>query len=141
MKRIMIDIPDSVAETLTIMATARGTTVPAMIVGASVALSRSWTRPFQRQVAELHADGLSTAQIAAELAVPNNRVLSALHKMNISPNPPGRPVEHVTARSLVLAGYTDAEIAEHFGISLEAAARRRRSFGLPPNRRYTRSQQ
>jgi DNA-binding NarL/FixJ family response regulator len=139
---ITVEIPDWAEEALRLSAQSRGVTIGSLLRSTVMNAAREWSRPFPQSVADLHATGASTAQIAAALGVTNARVLGALRKLGLSPNPPQRPqAEAVNLSALVRAGLTDAEVSELLNLTVATVAERRRRLDLPANRRYTRSQQ
>lgn len=87
MKRLELDVPDSVYETLRAMAHPNGSTVTAIATGAIVQRAREFGRPIARQVFELHAQQLTTSEIAQALGLTNHQVSAELHKLALSANP------------------------------------------------------
>lgn len=87
MKRVEIVVPDSIHETLQIIAKARGATVADIVAGQTVVLAREWQRPVSTQVAELHAQKLPNAAIARELGMTNARVGNIIRTLGLVSNP------------------------------------------------------
>jgi len=85
------------------------------------------------QIAALHAQGLHTSAISAEVGCSDRTVGKAYKRLKLTPNPI-RPREYdAQVKALHAQGLRTCQIAQRLNLTRRLAASRLESFGLTPN--------
>jgi len=87
MKEIRIQLTDDEAAKLLVFSSRNGQTLEFTAAMAVRAVAAELGRTFPSMVAELHAQRLSTSEIAARLGVVNQRVSKTLRRLQLTPWP------------------------------------------------------